>query len=56
MKQLKNDKMETTIKTGDVLKNIKQGYLVIYKNMVNEKEFRTMDDFQLLINDFIKIN
>ena len=35
-----------------VLKHKKQGYTVIFKCMVNEKEFRTVDDFQFLLSEF----
>ncbi len=41
-----------TIEKNTVLINIKYNYEVIFKNMVNDKEFRTIDDFQYYISDF----
>lgn len=35
-----------------ILKHKKQGYLVIFKCMVNDKEFRTNDDFQFRLDEF----
>ncbi len=35
-----------------ILRNKKQGFIVVFKCMVNAKEFRTMDDFQFFLSDF----
>lgn len=47
--------MEITqnITAGTVLQHIKHGYTVVFKNMVNANEFRTMNDFQFYLNEFI---
>lgn len=46
----------TQITTGTVLKHIKHGYTVVFKNMVNSKEFRTTKDFQFFLNEFTIVN
>ena len=48
--------MKNELKLGDKLINTKYGYEVIFKSLVqkNKLQFRTMDDFQLNINEFVK--
>lgn len=41
------------ITAGTVLQHIKHGYTVVFKNMVNANEFRTMNDFQFYLKEFI---
>ena len=41
------------MKKGTLLKHKTQKFEVVFKSMVNLKEFRTMDDFQFLLSDFI---
>jgi hypothetical protein len=45
-----------TITAGTVLTHIKHGFTVVFKNMVNANEFRTMNDFQYYINEFTIVN
>jgi len=40
------------ITAGTVLQHIKHGYTVVFKNMVNANEFRTMNDFQFYLKEF----
>jgi hypothetical protein len=40
------------MKQGQKLENLKSKYIVVFKCMVNSSQFRTMDDFQLNINEF----
>lgn len=47
---MKNE--QNTITAGTVLQHIKHGYTVVFKNMVNPNEFRTMNDFQFYLNEF----
>jgi hypothetical protein len=52
----KQKEMKNELKLGDKLINTKYGYEVIFKSLVqnNKLQFRTMDDFQLNINEFVK--
>lgn len=43
---------KTQITAGTVLQHIKHGYTVVFKNMVNANEFRTVNDFQFYLNEF----
>jgi hypothetical protein len=48
--------MNNELKAGDKLVNTKYGYEVIFKSFVqnSQVQFRTMDDFQFNISEFVK--
>ena len=48
--------MKNELKLGDKLINTKYGYEVIFKSFVqnSQVQFKTMDDFQLNISEFVK--
>lgn len=41
--------------TGTILKHKKQNFTVVFKCMVNAIEFRTQDDFQFRLDEFIQL-
>jgi len=43
------------MKPGTILKHIKGNFTVVFKSMVNAVEFRTQDDFQFRLDEFIAI-
>ena len=43
------------MKANTVLRHKKNGHIVVFKCMVNSREFRTVDDFQFLLSDFEEI-
>jgi hypothetical protein len=49
-------KNEQTITAGTTLTHIKHGFTVVFKNMVNANEFRTMNDFRYYLNEFTIVN
>ena len=54
-KKYQSEKNLIIMKTGTILKHIKGNFTVVFKSMVNAVEFRTQDDFQFRLDEFVAI-